>query len=164
MKRWWPAPLLSAALLALWLLLNPSPGVGQVVLGAVVALVMPVLLAPLRPAAGPVRRPAVLAALILRVGGDVVLSALSVGRGVLRAGRQAPRGRFVTVPLHLRDAHALAALAIITTVVPGTVWCELAPDRSALLLHVFDLGADDEAAFIGHFKARYERPLLEIFE
>jgi multicomponent K+:H+ antiporter subunit E len=51
---------------------------------------------------------------------------------------------------------------MITTVVPGTVWSELALDRSVLLLHVFDL--DDEAAFIEHFKDTYERPLMEIFE
>jgi multicomponent K+:H+ antiporter subunit E len=100
--------------------------------------------------------------LILRVGSDVVRSALGVARGVLRAGRHPPRGRFVVVPLELHNAHALTALAMITTVVPGTVWSELAPDRSALLLHVFDL--DEEAAFIDHFKARYERPLKEIFE
>jgi multicomponent K+:H+ antiporter subunit E len=90
------------------------------------------------------------------------MSALDVARGVLRAGRQPPRGRFVVVPLELRNAHALTALAMITTVVPGTVWSELAPDRSALLLHVFDL--DEEGPFIAHFKSRYERPLREIFE
>jgi multicomponent K+:H+ antiporter subunit E len=161
MKRWLPAPLLSAALFALWLVLNQSLGLGQLLLGALVALAMPVLMAPLRPAAGPLRRPGLLARLVLLVGLDVVMSALDVGRGVLRAARRPPQGRFVTVPLELRDAHALAALAIITTVVPGTIWSELAPDRSALLLHVFDL--DDEAAFIAHFKARYEQPLLEIF-
>ena len=162
MKRWLPAPLLSAGLLVLWLLLNQSLGLSQVVLGVAVAVAMPVLMAPLLPSAGPLRQPRLLVLLILRVGGDVVLSALDVGRGVLRAGRRPPRGRFVVVPLELRNAHALAALAMITTVVPGTVWCELAPDRSALRLHVFDLG--DEAAFIAHFKGRYERPLLEIFE
>jgi len=162
MKRWLPAPLLSAALLVLWLLLNQSLGLGQVLLGVAVAIAMPVLMAPLRPVAGPLRQPRVLALLILRVGGDVVLSALDVGRGVLRGGRRLPRGRFVVLPLELRNAHALTALAMITTVVPGTVWCELAPDRSALLLHVFDL--DEEASFIAHFKHRYERPLLEIFE
>ena len=66
------------------------------------------------------------------------------------------------IPLELRDPSALAALATITTVVPGTVWSELAFDRSALLLHVWDL--NDEAEFIAYFKARYERPLMEIFE
>ncbi len=162
MKRWLPAPLLSAGLFAGWLLLNRPPGLGQLLLGAAVAVVMPLLMAPLRPAAPPIRHPLVLAVLILRVGRDVVVSALDVGRGVLGSQRRAPRGQFVVVPLELRDSHALAALAMITTVVPGTVWAELAPDRSALLLHVFDLG--DEAAFIDHFKSRYERPLQEIFE
>jgi multicomponent K+:H+ antiporter subunit E len=46
--------------------------------------------------------------------------------------------------------------------VPGTVWSELAPDRSALLLHVWDV--DEEPAFVARYKARYEKPLREIFE
>ncbi|WP_457425924.1 Na+/H+ antiporter subunit E [Roseateles sp. P5_E7] len=162
MKRWLPAPLLSAGLFALWLLLTQSLGAGQLLLGAVVAVVMPLLMAPLRQPAGRIKRPDVLLRLVLTVGGDVVMSALDVGWGVLRAGRRPPRGHFVTVPLALRDPHGLAALAMIITVVPGTVWCELAPDRSALRLHVFDL--DEAAAFVAHFKARYECPLLEIFQ
>ena len=68
----------------------------------------------------------------------------------------------VLVPLELRDEHALAALSMITAVIPGTVWCELAPDRTSLLLHVFDLGS--EAEFVAGFKALYEHPLKEIFE
>ncbi len=164
MKRLLPAPLLSASLFAAWLLLNQTLGAGHVILGIVVAVALPLLLSPLRPPAGPVRKPLVLARLILRVGGDVVLSALQVAGGVLNAGRHPPHGRFITVPLELRDAHALAALAMITTVVPGTVWSELAPDRSALLLHVFDLDVDDEAVFVSWFQARYVRPLKEIFE
>lgn len=162
MKRWLPSPLLSAGLLALWLLMSRSTSAGDWLLGAALAVAMPLLMAPLRPAPGPLRRPIVLARLILLVGVDVVLSALSVARGALRSRRRLPRGSFVVVPLDLRDAHALAALSMITAVVPGTVWCELAPDRSTLLLHVFDL--DDEAVFIAHYKARYEHPLQEIFE
>ena len=69
---------------------------------------------------------------------------------------------FVRIPLELRDANGLAVLAMVTTIVPGTVWCELALDRSALLLHVFDV--DDAAAFIDRYKRRYERPLIAIFE
>lgn len=162
MKRWIPSPLLSLALFALWLVLNGSINPGQVLLGAAAAIGMPWLMAPLRPGGGPLRKPLALVRLVLVVGGDVVLSALDVGRGVLRSHRHPPRGQFVVVPIDLRDAHALAALSIITTVVPGTVWSELAPDCSRLLLHVFDL--DDEAAFIRHYKSRYEQPLKEIFE
>ena len=163
MKRWLPVPVLSAALLALWLLLQQSVSLGQVLLGALLAVLIPRLIGPLRPPTGPVRHPLRLARLIAAVGVEVVISALQVGAGVLRAHRRPPRGTFVRVPLDLRSAHALAALAVIAAVIPGTVWSELAPDRSSLLLHVFDLEGD-EADFIAHFKRRYEMPLKEIFE
>lgn len=162
MKRLLPQPLLSAGLLVMWLFLNEPFELRDALLGMAVALVMPRLMAPLRPPAGPMRRPFVLLRLVLRVGASVAGSALIVARGILRPRRHVPRGTFVVVPLELRDEHALAALAMITTVIAGTVWCELAPDRSALLLHVFDL--DDEATFVAHFKKLYEGPLKEIFE
>jgi multicomponent K+:H+ antiporter subunit E len=162
MKRLLPSPWLSLGLFGGWLLLTRSFSVGQVLLGISVAVVMPLLMAPLRPRPGPLRRWGVLVRLILRVGRDVLCSAAQVSAGIVRAKADPPRGTFVVVPLELRDVHALAALTMITAVVPGTVWSELAPDRSALLIHVFDL--DDEAAFIQHYKSDYEQPLKEIFE
>jgi len=130
-------------------------------MAAIVAVAMPLLASPLRPSRVRIRRPWVLLRLILTVGMDVVHSNMQVGWGVLRAHWRMPRGAFVAIPLELRAPAGLAALATIATVVPGTVWCELALDRSVALLHVFDV--PDEAAFIAHFKARYERPLIEIF-
>lgn len=162
MKRILPAPWLSLGIFGGWLLLNQSLAPAQLLLAVVVALAMPLLFSALRPRPGPLRRWGVLARLIMLVGIDVVTSALDVAFGVLRARRQPPRSAFVNVPLELRDPHALAALAIITSVVPGTVWSELAADHSALLVHVFDV--PDEAAFVAHFKQTYERPLKEIFE
>lgn len=162
MKRLLPSPWLSLGLFGGWLLLTRSFSVGQVLLGLLVALLMPLLMAPLRPRPGPLRHWDVLLRLILRVGRDVVASALQVAVGVWQGPARPPCGAFVRVPLDLRDVHGLAALAMITAVIPGTVWAELAPDRSALLIHVFDL--DDEAAFIAHFKSDYEQPLKEIFE
>lgn len=161
MKRLLPSPWLSLGLFCGWLLLARSTSVGQVLLGLLAAVLLPLLMAPLRPAPGPLRHGRRLAALVLRVGVDVVRSAIDVAVGVFRAGRRPPRSAFVVVPLDLHDLHGLAALAMITAVIPGTVWCELAPDRSTLLLHIFDL--DDEARFIAHFKADYEQPLKEVF-
>ncbi|MBC3410926.1 Na+/H+ antiporter subunit E [Pseudomonas sp. SWRI107] len=162
MNRLFPAPLLSVALFVLWLLLNLSVSPGNLLLGAALGVLAPILMAPLRPQHAHIRRPLVVTRLIARVGLDVIVSNLLVARGVLRAGSRPPRSAFVHIPLAMRDAHGLAALSMITTVVPGTVWSELALDRSVLLLHVFDL--EDEAAFIEHFKHTYERPLMEIFE
>ena len=161
-KRLLPSPWLSLGLLAGWLLLTRSFSVGQWLLALLVAVGMPLLMAPLRPRPGPLRRWGLLVRLILRVGYHVVLSALQVSTGVLRFMTRPPRGAFVYIPLVLRDEHALAALSMISAVIPGTVWSELAPDRSVLLMHVFDV--EDEAAFVQHFKANYEQPLKEIFE
>lgn len=162
MRRLLPAPWLSLGLFGGWLLLTRSFSPGQMLLGLVVAVGMPLLMAPLRPRPGPLRRWGVALRLLLKVGAEVMRSALQVAVGVCRARSRPPRGAFVVIPLDLRDEHALAALAMISAAIPGTVWSELAPDRSALLMHVFDL--DDEPAFVRHFKTDYEQPLMEIFE
>lgn len=161
MKRLLAAPWVSLGLFAGWLLLNDSLSVGHLLLGAVLAVTIPALMAPLRPRPGPLRRWGVLLRLILRVGAEVVRSAVEVAAGVARARRHPPRGAFVRIPLDLRDVHGLAALSMISSVIPGTVWTELAADRSVLLMHVFDL--DDETRFVARFKQDFEQPLKEIF-
>jgi multicomponent K+:H+ antiporter subunit E len=157
-----PAPLLSASLFALWLAVARSASVGNVMLAFVVAFAIPPLTTRLRLTEGRVRRPLVVVRFIMRVGYDVLASNPEVAWGIVAWRWRRPRAAFVRIPLALRDPVALAALSMVTTVVPGTVWSELALDRSALLLHVWDV--PDEQAFIARFKARYERPLQEIFE
>lgn len=161
LRRVVPAPLLSAALFALWVVLARSASVDALLLGVALGLSVPHLTARLRPPAR-VRRPLVVARFILTVGRDVLVSNVEVGVGVLFWRWRRPRARFVVIPLELRDPAGLAALAMVTTVVPGTVWSEIALDRSALMLHVWDVV--DEGAFIDRFKRRYEAPLREIFE
>ena len=160
MRRLLPAPLLSASLAALWRVLNPPLSTAGVAMAVLVALVVPIVTAPLRPVRTRIRRPIVVARLVLRVGLDILVSNAEVARALLR--REGPRSGFVTIPLELTDPSGLAALAIITTGVPGTVWIELARDRRAVRLHVFDLV--DHDAFVRDYKDRYERPLREIFE
>ena len=157
-----PAPLSSPALWALWLILARSTSPGQMLLGLGLALTVPLLTASLGPATMRVRRPRVIVRFILEVGYDVLHSNLTVARDVVAWRWRRPRSGFVVIPLELRDPLGLAVLAMVTTVVPGTVWSELALDRGALLLHVWDVG--DEDAFIARYKARYEQPLREIFE
>ena len=162
MKRYFPAPWFSVALAVLWLVLNLSVSPGNILLAILLGFLAPLLMAPLRPLPVKIGKPGVMLRLFLLVGRDVIVSNLAVAWTVWNARRRPPRSAFVNIPLDLRDANGLAALAMITTVVPGTVWSELALDRSVLLMHVFDL--EDEAQFIEHFKTTYERPLMEIFE
>jgi len=154
-----PAPLTSAALVALWLALARSTSTGHIALAIALAIAIPLLTAQLRPRVR-VRRPLAVVRFILNVGGDVVRSNLEVAWSVVTWGR--PNRQFVVIPLELRDPVGLAALCMVTTIVPGTVWSELALDRSAMLLLVWDV--HEEKAFVARFKARYEKPLLEIFE
>lgn len=157
-----PAPGLSALVLALWLLLARPPSAAQLLLGLALALVVPRLLPLLRMPPVRLRNPWRVLGYMRVVAGDVVASNIEVGIGLFRRGAHAPKPAFVVIPLDLRDPVGLAVLAVVTTIVPGTVWSELALDRSALLLHVWDV--PDETAFVARYKARYEQPLCEIFE
>lgn len=161
LRRLLPAPLLSVALAVIWVVLARSTSVGQVAVGLVLGVVVPLVMAPLWPRTR-IGRPLVVARYVATVTRDVLMSNLQIARGVLVSRWRPPRDRFVVVPLDLRDPTGLAVLAMVTTVVPGTVWVEMAVDRSALMLHVWDV--EEEAAFVAHYKRRYEAPLREIFE
>lgn len=162
MKRVLPAPLISLALWVLWMVLNRSLDAGQAVLGVVLAVAIPLLTRGLRPLPVRVRHPLVIARLMLRVAADTVASNLATLRVFLAPGaRRHPPG-FAHIPLDLRDPNALAVLALIVCITPGTAWAELSSDHTMLLLHVLEL--EDEAAFAALVKTRYERPLMEIFE
>lgn len=157
-----PYPLLSAALLVLWLLLNESISPGHLVLGSVLAVLASWAMAALRPEKPRIRRPGA----ILRLAGmvliDILRSNLAVGRIIVRSREPGVRAGFLIIPLDLRDHHGLAVLAIIITSTPGTIWVNYDAAKGTLLLHVLDL--IDETAWIRTIKDRYERRLMEIFE
>ena len=161
MKRLLPAPLLSATLLVVWLLLANTLDPAHIVLGALLAIVVPRFTEELRPERPRIRRPLVIARLALTVLWDIVLSNIEVARRIL-GPESAIRPRFVWIPLALTDPHAVLSLAGIITMTPGTLSAELSPDGSHLLVHAFNV--EDEAALIAQIKARYEAPLKEIFE
>ena len=95
---------------------------------------------------------------------DIVKSNLTVARLILGNERNITP-RFVWVPLAIRDPHGIVALAGIVTMTPGTLSADLSDDRRHLLVHAFDV--DDEAAqaaLIADIQARYEAPLIRIFE
>ena len=144
MKRLLPSPWLSLGLLYGWLLLTRSFSLGQVLLGVSGRRGDAAADGAIAAAPRSAEALRVLVRLILRVGRDVLWSAAQVAAGVWRAKAHPPRGCFRRRSTSsCATCMPSAALTMITAVVPGTVWAELAPDRSALLIHVFDL--DDEA-------------------
>jgi multicomponent K+:H+ antiporter subunit E len=157
-----PSALLSVGLLLMWLLLNESLGLGQRLLGLVLALSLPPLLKPLMPFRARVRRPLLIAQLLWVVLIEVVRSCYNVALIILRPGREGANAEFISVPLDLRDPVGLAVLSGILNCTPGTVWVEILPDTHELAVHVLDM--HDAGWWVDTIKTRYERPLIEIFE
>jgi multicomponent K+:H+ antiporter subunit E len=160
-RAWLPAPLLSAVLFTVWLLLNNTLDPAHIVLGAALALVVPRFTERLRPEKPRLQRPATIVRLGLAVLWDIVVSNIEVARRIL-GPEAAINPRFVWVPLDIRDPNGILALAGIITMTPGTLTADLSEDLRFLLVHAFDV--DDEAALIARIKARYEKPLREIFD
>lgn len=162
MMRWLPFPLMSFALLALWLLLAQSVTAGQVLIGTALSLGGALVLSALDLPRLRVRRPAAIVQLSFLVLVDIIRSNIAVARIILGPRLPASASGFVDIPLELRAPYGLAALAIIITSTPGTLWVNFDSARGVLTIHVLDL-VDDEL-WIATIKQRYERRLMEIFQ
>jgi multicomponent K+:H+ antiporter subunit E len=157
-----PHPLLSAALLCLWLFLNQSVSVGHLILGSLLAVAASWAMAALRPEKPRIRRPLTALRLTGLVLLDIVNSNIAVGKLIVGSRDPGRIAGFLAIPLDLRSRHGLAVLAIIITSTPGTIWVNYDAASGTLLLHVLDLV--DKGAWIRTIKDRYERRLREIFE
>jgi multicomponent K+:H+ antiporter subunit E len=160
-RRWLPYPILSALLLAVWLLLQQSLAPGTILLGALLGVALAKVFGLLRPPKARLRHYPLLGRLFVRVVCDIVRSNIAVARIILHRDSRMQSG-FVAIPLTLTDHHGLAVLACIITSTPGTIWVSYDSSANILLIHVLDLV--DEASWIDSIKQRYERPLLEIFQ
>ena len=161
MSRLLPFPSVSAGLLVLWLLLNQTLSVGQVLLGSVIALVGGWALTALQPPEMRVGRPVAIVRLTAVVFADVIRSNIAVARIILDISGREWNSGFVAIPLELRNPYGLATLACIITATPGTVWVDFKEASGKLTIHVLDL--IDEEDWVRTIKGRYERLLLEIF-
>jgi multicomponent K+:H+ antiporter subunit E len=147
----------------LWLFLQQTVALDQVLLGVMLAVLLAWAGSKLRPLRAHVRRIDLAAGLVLVVFWEIVRSNLAVARIVLGLVRDREvRSGFVKIPLALRDPHGLAVLAAIITATPGTVWAGLSPDGQRLTLHILDIG--EEQQWIRYVKERFEGPLMRIFE
>ena len=161
-KKIFPAPIISGILILGWLILNRSTSNAHLLLAVIFGIAIPIFLAPLRPTPVKVCKPLTIVKLIIRVFFDVIDANIFVAKNTLKCGKNTPIGDFIHVPLELKDPNGLATLALICTVIPATIWSELALDRSAVYLHVF--GLEDPEEECRKFKSRYEKPLMEIYQ
>ena len=163
MRRWLPLPLMSLVLLVIWLLLNQTLAPAHVLLGGLLAIVVPLWAKRLLPmAAVRIYKPLVLGRLLSMALVEIVRSCFNVSRIILFTRPEGINSQFIRIPLDLKNPYGLALLSCLINSTPGTVWAELLPDSNDLALHVFDL--HDEAWWVETIKTRYEQPLIEIFE
>ncbi len=163
MKRWLPTPWMSIVLFLFWLLLNESVEPAHLLLGAIVAVVLPHLTRPLQPMLYPrMTNPFKLFRLLGMALVEIVRSCFNVSWVILFASKSKLNSQFIKIPLTMRNPYGLAVLSCLINSTPGTVWVEILPDNHELALHVFDL--HDEQWWIDTIKTRYEQPLIEIFE
>ncbi len=161
MSRVLPYPLLTAALLLMWLLLT-SFSLGQFLLGGLVALMASRAMTALQPSKPRIRRWRVIPKLAGIVALDILRSNIAVFSIIIQGRRRERVSGFVVIPLDLRDPTGLAVLSCIVTSTPGTAWVEYDPASGILLIHVLDLIDKDE--WVTLVKNRYEALLMEIFE
>lgn len=154
-----PAPLTSLGVFATWVLLNGA-GAGHLLLGAALGFALPFVVPRLRAVPPGIARPLELPRLAAVVGIDIVRSNIDVALRVLGPESRIRPG-YVRVPLALRQPHAIAALASIVTMTPGTLSAALEDHGRTLLVHCFHL--DDPEGTVASIKSRYEAPLARLF-
>jgi len=156
-----PQPVLSLLLLAAWVLAANRISIGVVLMGALLAALIPWITARYWPEApAHVRwRPLLrLAAVLLK---DIVVANVRVARQILGPTHRLRPG-FFDVPLDTQEPFTIAALASVVSLTPGSMTAAVSEDQRRLLIHALHI--EDVTYEIARIKQRYERPLQEIFE
>lgn len=156
-----PHPVLTVTLWLVWLLLNNTLAAGHIILGAILAILIPWFSAGFWQEHVQFRKPLSLLKFVLLVIYDIVVANVAVARLILLKQETLQPG-FITIPLDVRSPIAISLLANTISLTPGTVTCDLSGDRTHLLIH--GLNITDADATIRDIKKRYEHPLKEIFD
>ncbi|MCY0967357.1 Na+/H+ antiporter subunit E [Parathalassolituus penaei] len=154
-----PMPIHTAVLLLTWLLLNDF-SIGHLLLGSLLAVLIPWLVAPLSDPQAPVRKPGKALVYALIVLWDILRSNIEVAILVMRPNRSL-RPALLALPLDIQGDLPQALLASTISLTPGTVSMDFSEDRRWLYIHA--LHVTDEQALLRSIKERYEAPLKEIF-
>jgi multicomponent K+:H+ antiporter subunit E len=157
-----PHPLLSLVLLAVWLGLVNTVTLGNILLGAVLGIAIPMLTAAYWPDRPKLGRPLKIIEYILIVLWDIVVANVQVALIILFKPNRDIRSAWITVPLDLTSPEAITVFAGTITMTPGTVSAMLCADGRSILVHA--LHVDDPDAARDTMKDRYERRLKEIFQ
>lgn len=160
LRKLFPHPILSLTLWFVWLLLNNSFSAGHMVLGLVLATVIPLLTSKFLPEKVCIRKPLTLAKFTVIVLWDILIANVMVAKLIL-GNKDKLKPGFITINLDIEHPLGISLLANTISLTPGTVSCDLSTDRRQLLVH--GLHIEDQQTTINEIKQRYEKPLMEVF-
>ncbi|MBE0452639.1 Na+/H+ antiporter subunit E [Roseovarius autotrophicus] len=157
-----PHPYLTLLLLVVWQMLVNKITLGNLVLGLILGILIPLVTAPYWPNTPRLRSIPRIVEYVLLVLWDICVANVQVAYIILFKSNANTRPAWVTIPLELKTPEAITVLAGTITLTPGTVSSDLSADGRSLLVHCLD--APDPESVRDQIKARYERRLMEIFE
>jgi len=160
LKKIFPHPILTFALWGVWLLLNNTVGAGHIVLGLILAILIPLLTSGFWPERVRIRSPLTLLKFSGVVLWDILVANMTVAKLILGPNKNLKPG-FFYIDLDIQTPLGISLLANVISLTPGTVSCDLTEDRSRLLVHA--LHVEDIPAIVKEIKQRYEKPLKEVF-
>ena len=155
-----PHPVLSVTLWLFWLLLNNTMAAGHVVLGLVLAILIPLLSSSFWPEKVYISAPFKLLKFFLMVLWDILIANIVVAKLILSSNDRLEPA-FLSIELDIKTSLGISVLANTISLTPGTVSCDLTEDGQCLLVHALHVGDAEDA--IKNIKDRYETPLKEIF-
>lgn len=157
-----PHPGLTLLLIVVWQMMMNSFSLGNLVLGVILGLTIPIITAPYWPNKPRLANFPMIIEYILIVLWDIVVANVIVAKTVVFKRNRDMAPNWVTIPLDIRTPEAITVLAGTITMTPGTVSSDVSACGRSLLVHCLD--APDPDAVREEIKDRYERRLKEIFE
>lgn len=155
-----PHPILTVILWLIWLLLNNTVAAGHMVLGLILAVIIPLLTSSFWPEKIKIKAPLVLFKFLGTVLWDILIANLMVSKLILGPNNNL-KPAFFNIELDIQNPLGISFLANTISLTPGTVSCDLNADGNSLLVHA--LHAEDIDSIIEQIKQRYETPLIKVF-
>lgn len=161
MNKFLPHPILSLVLWAVWLLLNNTVSPGHMLLGAILAIVIPILTRPFWENRVCIKHPVTMIKFIAVVLWDIMVANVIVAKLIL-GNRNNLEPKFMHIPLDIEHPLAVSFLANTISLTPGTVSCDVSEDKKFLIVHGLHEPQPEDT--ISEIKQRYEQPLKKVFE
>lgn len=150
----------SVTVFIFWVLMAENYSAGTVLMGLLLAVLMPQISARLEREFAQIGNAWALLPLAAKLLWDLLVANVTVARQVLGPEKEL-HSAFIWIPLELTNIHGISALTSVITLTPGTVSTELSEDRKHLLVHF--LHVDDPDKAVAEIKQRYEVPLRKVF-